>query len=309
MAWPCRRTLWGDLLEEARHSHAEVAAAVARFEPVLLVADPADEAEARAACPDVEVVGWPLDDSWARDIGAIVVTDGQGRRAGVDFAFNGWGNKFQPYDEDDRFAARMCDHLGFERRDAHPFVLEGGALTVDGAGSVITTEQCLLHPNRNPDLSREQIEDRLRTWLGVERVVWLPYGLVEDDDTDGHVDNVAACLRPGVVLAQTCADPTDPNHDRLRANVDVLEAAGYEVIEVDVLPATEACGRRVVVPPTNLYLADGGAVVPIVPGPEGEAALAAVAAAVPDREVVGVDGSVLAFGGGGVHCITQQVPR
>jgi agmatine deiminase len=309
MAWPCRRTLWGDLLEAARRSHAEAAAAVARFEPVLLVADPADEAEARAACPDAEVVAWPLDDSWARDIGAIVVTDGAGARAGVDFAFNAWGEKFLPYDEDDRFAARMCEHLGLERLDATPFVLEGGAITVDGAGSVITTEQCLLHPNRNPDLSREEIEDRLRRWLGVERVVWLPHGLVEDDDTDGHVDNVAACLGPGVVLAQTTADRDDPNHDRLATNVAVLREAGYEVIEVDVLPARDVGGQRVVVPPTNLYLAPGAAIVPVVDGPEGEAALAALAGALPDREVVGVDGTVLAYGGGGVHCITQQVPR
>ncbi len=309
MAWPCRASLWGEVLGAARRSYAEVAAAIARFEPVLLVADPEDAAEARAACPDAEVVAWPLDDSWARDIGAIVVTEDDGHRAGVDFAFNGWGEKFLPYDEDARFAARMCDHLGLERLDASPFVLEGGAVTVDGAGTVITTEQCLLHPNRNPDLSREEIEDRLRTWLGIERVVWLPYGLVEDDDTDGHVDNVAACLRPGVVLAQVIADPDDPNHDRLHANTAVLRDAGYQVIEVDILPAAEVGGLRVVVPPTNLYLAEGAAIVPVVDGPEGDAAIEALAAAMPDREVVGVEGAVLAYGGGGVHCITQQVPR
>jgi agmatine deiminase len=308
LAWPCRASLWRGQLSAARRAHAATVAAIAPFEPVLLVAAPGDGDGAGAACPAAEVVEWPIDDSWARDIGAIVVT-GDGTRAGVDFVFNGWGGKFTPYDEDARFAARMCAHLALARIDASPFVLEGGAITVDGAGTVITTEQCLLNPNRNPALTREQIEDQLRTWLGVDRVVWLPHGLVEDDDTDGHVDNVAACLRPGVVLAQTTADPADPNHARLRDNVEVLAAAGYDVVEIDVLPSAVVDGQRVVIPPTNLYLAQGAAIVPVVEGPAADAALAAVRSAVPEREVVGVDGTVLAYGGGGVHCITQQVPR
>ncbi|MET0803317.1 MAG: agmatine deiminase family protein, partial [Acidimicrobiales bacterium] len=214
-----------------------------------------------------------------------------------------------PYDEDARFAVRMCEHLGLDRVDAFPFVLEGGAITVDGAGTVITTEQCLLNPNRNPSLDRAGIEAELRKWLGVDRVVWLPYGLIDDDDTDGHVDNVALCVRPGVVLTQTTTDPTHADHDRLRANVDVLVGAGYEVVEIDVLPEVVIDDRRAVVPPLNLYLANGAAIVPVVDGPEGDAALAAVRAALPEREVVGVPGDVLAFGGGGIHCITQQVPR
>ncbi|HYF46740.1 MAG TPA: agmatine deiminase family protein, partial [Acidimicrobiales bacterium] len=219
VAWPCRASMWGDQLDEAKAAHAAVVEAVGRFEPVLLVARPGDGDEAAAACPDAEVVEWPLDDSWARDIGAIVLT-GDGRRAGLDPVFNGWGGKFASYAEDARFAERMCAHLGLERLDASPFVLEGGAITVDGDGSVITTEQCLLNPNRNPGLDRGQIEAELQRWLGVERVVWLPYGLVEDVDTDGHVDNVALCVGPGRVLAQTVADPEDVNHGRLRRNVE-----------------------------------------------------------------------------------------
>jgi agmatine deiminase len=301
--------MWAGQLEAAKASHAAVVEAVARFEPVVLVADPGDGEEAAAACPSADVVEWPIDDSWARDIGAIVLTGGPGRRAGLNPVFNSWGEKFVPYDEDARFAERMCEHLGLDRIDAFPFVLEGGAITVDGAGSVITTEQCLLNPNRNPALDRNGIEAELRRWLGVERVVWLPHGLVEDDDTDGHVDNVALCIRPGVVLAQTVADPDDVNHDRLRLNVEVLQAAGYEVIEIDLLPTVTIDGVAARVPPLNLYLPDGGAVVPVVGGDEGDAALAAVRAALPEREVVGVPGAVLAYGGGGVHCNTQQVPR
>lgn len=308
VAWPCRASMWGDQLGAAKAAHAATVNAIGRFEPVVLVARPGDGAAAGAACPGAEVVEWPLDDSWARDIGAIVLA-GNGRRAGLDPVFNAWGEKFSPYDEDARFARRMCEHFGLDRYDAEPFVLEGGAVTVDGAGTVITTEDCLLNPNRNPGLDRAGIEDGLRTWLGVQRVLWLPFGLVEDDDTDGHVDNVALCIRPGVVLAQTTADGEDPNHDRLRANVEVLADAGYDVVEIDVLPSARVAQTRVVVPPTNLYLADGAAIVPVVPGPAGDAALAAVGAALPDREVVGVPGAALAYGGGGVHCITQQVPE
>ena len=309
MAWPCRRSMWGTQLGRAKADYATTAKAVARFEPVLMVTPPGQEAEAAAACGSgVDVVAWPIDDSWTRDTGAIVVTDGAGQRRGIDFRFNSWGETYLPYDEDARFAERMCAHLGLERVDAGPFVLEGGSVTVDGDGVLVTTEQCLLHQNRNPSLSRAEIADALRAWLGVLEVVWLPYGLVEDDDTDGHVDNVAAFVAPGVVLAQT-ADSDNPNAKRLRANVDGLAAAGLEVLELDVLPYAVVGGRRVVVPPTNLYQADGGGViVPVVDGDDGRRALDAVARLLPDREVVGVPGAVLAFGGGGVHCITQQVP-
>ena len=204
----------------------------------------------------------------------------------------------------------MCEHLGLERVDAFPFVLEGGAITVDGAGTVITTEQCLLNPNRNPALDQGQIEDELRRWLGVERVVWLPYGLVEDDDTDGHVDNVAL-----VHPARGRAGPDDcrcrdVNHDRLRENVDVLVGAGYEVLEVDVLPTVDIDGEAARVPPLNLYLANGGAIVPVVGGSEaGTAAGPGPGAPCPTARSSACDGSALAYGGGGIHCITQQVPR
>ena len=309
VAWPCRADMWGDRLAEAKVAHAAVVNAIGAFEPVLLVANPGAGHEAATACPRADVVEWPIDDSWARDIGAIVLTDGDGRRAGLNPVFNAWGEKFHPYDEDAEFARRMCEHLGLDRVDAFPFVLEGGAITVDGAGTVITTEQCLLNPNRNPGLDRAGVEAELRRWLGVERVLWLPHGLLHDDDTDGHVDNVALCVRPGVVLAQTTSDSGHPDHDRLRGNVEVLAGAGYEVIEIDVLPVVVVDGERADVPPLNLYLPNGGAVVPVVDGPEGDAALAAVARALPDREVIGVPGAALAHGGGGVHCITQQVPR
>jgi agmatine deiminase len=302
--------MWGSQFEAAKAEYAQVAIAIARTEPVLMVAPPGAGSEAEAACANanVDVVEWPIDDSWTRDMGAVIVT-GAVSRAGVDFVFNSWGEKFLPYEEDARFAARMCDALGLARIDAAPFVLEGGAISVDGSGTLVTTEQCLLNPNRNPDLSRADIEDRLRRWLGVEQIVWLPHGILEDDDTDGHVDNVAAFVGPRRVIAQTTSDRDDPNHARLRRNVDVLEAAGLDVIELDVLARATVAGDAVVVPPLNAYLANDAVVVPTLDDGSATRALAIWRAVFPDRDVIGVGGAVLAYGGGGVHCITQQVPR
>jgi agmatine deiminase len=310
MAWPARASMWGRQLTTAKADYAEVARVIARTEPVLMVANPGTGNEAAAACgtANVEVVEWPVDDSWTRDMGAVAVNGG-GRRAAVDFVFNSWGEKFLPYDEDARFARRMCEALGIERIDAAPFVLEGGAITVDGEGTLVTTEQCLLNPNRNPGMSRDEIEAELRRWLGATQVVWLPYGVVEDDDTDGHVDNVAAFVGPGSVVAQTTADRDDPNHERLRRNVAVLHDAGLDVIELDVLPAATVEGERVVAPPLNAYLANGSVVVPVTDGAPARRALAIWQEIFADREVIGVPGATLAYGGGGVHCITQQVPR
>ena len=312
MAWPARADMWGPAFTTAKADYAEVARAVARTEPVLMVANVGDGHEAATACArsDVEVVEWPIDDSWTRDMGAVVV-NGEDRRAGVGFVFNSWGQKFLPYDEDARFARRMCEALENEYVDASPFVLEGGAITVDGAGTLVTTEQCLLNPNRNPSMSRDAIEAELRTRLGAERIVWLPYGILEDDDTDGHVDNVCAFVGVGRAVAQTTSDRDDPNYERLRRNVAVLEGAGIDVVELDALPRATVAGSPVVVPPLNAYLANGSVVVPVLVGDADSArrALATWADVFPDREIVGVPGAALAYGGGGVHCITQQVPR
>lgn len=312
MAWPTRAAMWRRQLGAAKADYAQVARAIARSEPVLMVANPGGGAEAAAACTtdggEVEVVEWPIDDSWTRDMGAVIVADGN-RRVGVDFVFNAWGGKFLPYEEDARFAQRMSDALGIDRVDASPFVLEGGAITVDGTGTLVTTEQCLLNPNRNPTMSRDDIEAELRHRLGATRVVWLPHGILEDDDTDGHVDNVAAFVGPGSVIAQTTADRDDANYERLRRNVAVLHAAGLDVVELDVLPAATVERQRVVVPPLNSYLANGSVVVPVLDGEPARRALAIWQEIFADREVIGVPGATLAYGGGGVHCITQQVPR
>ena len=177
------------------------------------------------------------------------------------------------------------------------------AIAVDGAGTLVTTEECLLNPNRNAGWSRAQVEDELRARLGAERIVWLPAGLVEDRDTDGHVDLVAAFCEPGAV-ALLAVEDDNPNAERLAAARDVLAGAGLEVRDVSGLVYTEIAGERTAISPLNFYVCNGA----VIMSGADESALAAVGAAFPDREVVGVEASVLAYGGGGPHCITQQVP-
>ncbi|MER5886269.1 agmatine deiminase family protein [Streptomyces sp. NPDC001941] len=314
MAWPTRADLWDGVLDAAKREYAEVARAIARFEPVTMVAPPGSADDARAHCgEDVTVVELPLDDSWFRDSAPLFVLDDDGRRAGVDFRFNAWGRKHHPYDSDDRVSALLLEHLGVERI-ASDMVLEGGALTVDGEGTLITTEQCLLHPNRNPDLTRERIEAELKARLGVEKVVWLPYGGLLDTETDGHVDGVCAFAAPGKVVVSLPDDPGHPDHARMRANRAVLEhttdARGrtFEVVEVPQTAYAEVAGAPVEVSYLNYYVANGGVVVPVAGVPQDAAALEVIASAYPDRKVVGVPAPVVAWGGGGVHCITQQVP-
>ena len=307
MGWPCRAELWGDTLEQARADYAAVAGAVARFEPVTMVANPgADATGARAACGSgVEVLELELDDSWLRDSGPIYVT-GDGARHAVHFRFNAWGEKFAPWDRDAAVGRLVAESLG-DRVIAAPLVLEGGSVLGDGAGTLLTTEQCLLHPNRNPALSRDDIESALRAFLFVERVVWLGQGLLEDRDTDGHVDLIAAFTAPGRVLLQMVA-AGNPNFDACVENRARLEAAGIEVIEMPFLPYAEVAGETVAVSYLNFYVCNGAVIVPVTGAESDPQALSIIAAAYPGRETVPVPGAVLAYGGGGPHCITQQVP-
>jgi agmatine deiminase len=311
MAWPTRtRTeLWGKAYRQAQAEYAEVARAISRFEPVLMVAMPGQGDEARHACgqDNIDVIELPIDDSWLRDSGPIFVTDGA-QRQGVDFRFNSWGEKYLPYDKDSEITQRILDHLNIDRITSD-IVLEGGAISVDGEGTLITTEQCLLHPNRNPGMTRDQIEQELKARLGVTTVIWLPYGHFDDRDTDGHVDGVCVFIGPGRVVVQSCDDQDMPDYERMAANIEVLRAASLEIVEVPYMPWVEVAGEPTSVGYVNFYLANGGVVVPIAGVPDDEAALAILRDAMPDREVVGVVAKAIAHGGGGVHCITQQLPR
>jgi agmatine deiminase len=311
MAWPTeqrREAAWAGLLDDARRDYVNVAHAIARFEPVTMVADPADAATARAALdPGVEVVALPIDDSWLRDSGPIFVTAPEGSRRARHFRFNGWGGKYEPVADDAAIGARLAEHLGVPVDDV-PLVLEGGAIAVDGEGLLVTTERCLLHPNRNPGLTRDDIEGCLRSALGAQLVVWLADGIAEDDETDGHVDNVVAFHAPGRALLQGCEDPANPNRAIAADNRARLVAAGVDVTEVPHLPYASIGNESVPVPYVNLYACNGGVIVPTTGDARDDDMLAIVHDCFRNRQVVGVPGAVLAFGGGGVHCITQQVP-
>ncbi len=314
MAWPCRTALWGGLLDQAKDDYAAVARAVARFEPVLMACPPGTAGEVRtrvgATEHGVEPLELPLDDSWVRDSGPVCVVGRDGRVAAVQFRFNAWGDRWHPYADDARLPERVAVHLGMRLFRA-PMVLEGGSVEVDGDGTLLTTEQCLLNANRNPGMGREQIEATLRAYLGVERVVWLPYGHETDsgpEGTDGHVDAVAAFTAPGRVLLDVREDPASPEYRSGRANLAALRAArdargrGFEIRALDPGPFAG-------VPYANHYLVNGGVIVPLSGDPEADSlALRVIGEAHGGREVVGVPGRVLIAGGGGPHCITQPIP-
>jgi agmatine deiminase len=308
MGWPCRVELWGETIEQARADYAAVANAIGEFEPVTMIANPGrDSADARAACSSaVEVVELALDDSWLRDFGPIYVREDNGDRVAVHFRFNAWGEKFRPWDHDAEVGRQIAERLGDDVREAS-LVLEGGSILSDGAGRLLTTEQCLLNPNRNPSLSREQIDSALREYLGVGQVVWLGNGLVEDRDTDGHVDLIAAATGAGQVLLQAVG-PENPNFVSCRENAERLREAGIEVLELPFLPYVEVAGETVAASYLNLYLCNDAVIVPVCGVQNDADALDLIGDAYPGRELVSVPGAVLAYGGGGPHCITQQVP-
>jgi agmatine deiminase len=308
MGWPCRRALWGETIERARNDYAEVANAIAAFEPVTMIANPGEDAAmARATCgAGIEIVEAPLDDSWLRDCGPIYARREDGRRCAVHFRFNSWGEKFAPWDKDAAIGALIARRHGDPVIEA-PLVLEGGSICVDGEGSLLTTEECLLNPNRNPELDRDQIEAALDRYLGARRVVWLGMGLVEDRDTDGHVDLIAAFTAPDQVLLQTVPEE-NPNFERCQENVGRLERAEIDVTPLPFLPYAEVAGERVAASYLNFYIANGAVIVPVIGADSDAEALAIIAGAYPGREVIAVRGDVLAYGGGGPHCITQQVP-
>ena len=316
MAWPSRPEIYvGDYLAEACAAHAEVARTIARFEPVTMIANPGADADAAAeACGGaVDVVALPIDDSWFRDSGPIYVHDRQ-ERVALSWVFNGWGQKFTPFDQDAAVASAWTAHAGHQARSV-PMVFEGGSITVDGAGTGATTTQCLMHPNRNPHLTQREIEAEVCSQLGLETLLWLPYGLALDDDTDGHVDNVAAFSRPGHLVVQGCEDQNEADWIRMDVNRRVasgaLDARGVplEVVSIPVLPFTEIAGTRVPVPYVNYYVGNGFVVVPACGHPADDDMVAIIGEQYPGREVLALNvGAILALGGGGIHCITQQVP-
>lgn len=314
MAWPTREHLWGERLEEARDAYAEVAKAIARFEPVTMIANPTAVAEVSIKCGSgVAALPMEHDDSWLRDSGPTFLVDGKGGLAGVDWTFNAWGERFQPYDKDARVAAGILAHVD-ARRYASELVTEGGALNGDGEGTLLAVRGALVNDNRNPARSEREIEEMLCACTGVRKVLWLPGGLV-DDDTDGHVDNVACFIGPGRVLALSTDDIDDDNYEPLQANLEVLRSASdalgrpLEVVEVrQPKPHFGDDGRRLALSYVNFHFANGGIVLPSFDDSADDRAFDLFAQLFPDRKIVQVPAIDILHGGGGIHCITQPQP-
>lgn len=343
MGWPQRPDNWRNHAVHVQRAFVAVATAIAQFEQVTVCANAEQVATARAALPgQVEVVCVAQDDSWFRDTGPtfVVKEEGGGQRsvAGVDWQFNAWGGEegglYDSWDRDQAVAASILQMRRLRRFEC-PIVMEGGSIHVDGQGTLLTTEECLLNSNRNPQLSRAEIEGWLRSMLGVQTVIWLPRGLYADDDTNGHIDNFACFARPGVVLLAWTDDESDPQHSISLEALEVLSKAkdsqgrSLQVIKlplppplhitkeeaagVEVVPGSKArvAGDRLAGSYANFYLCNGGVVVPAFGGEAAEAderARQVLADVFPERRVVSVQSREILLGGGNIHCVTQQEP-
>ncbi len=337
MLWPERPDNWRLGGKPVQAAHVALAKAIARFEPVTVgvSAGQYDNARARLDVPNIRVVEMSSDDAWMRDTGPTFVIDESGQVRGVDWAFNAWGGfdggLYAPWNRDEQVASKV---LGMERCQGYHtqgFVLEGGSIHVDGEGTLITTEECLLNRNRNPHLNREQIERILSDHLAVDTIIWLPHGLF-NDETDGHVDNFCCYVRPGEVLLAWTDDASDPNYARCQAALQVLEssvdakgralvvhkmpipgplyATQQECDGVDLVagsqerhPSVRLAGSYV-----NFLIVNGGIIAPSFDDPLDSQAQALLQQLFPEHEVVMVPGRELLLGGGNIHCLTQQQP-
>jgi agmatine deiminase len=335
MLWPERPDNWRLRAEPAQQAYAAVAEAINVSEPVTMAVSQAQYAKARSALsPSIRTVELSSDDAWMRDVGPTFVVDAAGGRRGVDWRFNAWGGHqgglYARWDRDELVAEKVLEIERAERYRA-PIVLEGGSIHVDGEGTVITTEECLLNPNRNPQLSREQLEGLLREYLGAECVIWLGRG-VYNDETDGHVDNLACFVRPGLVLLSWADNDSDPQHAISRDALDRLERArdargrSLEVVLIpspgplrmteqeagglEVVPTTKPrrAGERLAASYVNFYPATERIVFPLLDARVDDAAQEVLRGCFPERELVGVPAREIILGGGGIHCITQQLP-
>lgn len=337
MVWPERSDNWRLGGKPAQAAFTAVAKAIAEFEPVTVCVSAVQYENARARLDhgNIRVLEVSSDDAWVRDTGPTFVTDQQGEVRGVDWSFNAWGGfdggLYAPWQRDDQVASKILEIERCARYRIEGFVLEGGSIHVDGEGTLITTEECLLNRNRNPHLDRAQIEAVLREHLSIDTVIWLPDGLF-NDETDGHVDNFCCYVRPGEVLLAWTDDASDPNYPRCQAAMRVLEqardakgrqlivhkmpipgplhATAAECAGVDLVagsqersPAVRLAGSYV-----NFLIVNGGIVAPSFDDSQDEQARAILERLFPEHRVVLVPGREILLGGGNIHCITQQQP-
>jgi agmatine deiminase len=335
MLWPERGDNWREGARPAQRAFAAVAAAIARFEPVSVGVSAAQYEFARAGLDArVRVIEISNNDAWMRDTGPTFVVNAAGRRRAVDWRFNAWGGLagglYFPWDQDDLVARKIAAIEGASRYRA-PLVMEGGAIHADGQGTLLVTEQCLLNPNRNPDLSRGRIEQHLKDYTGASTVIWLGDGVI-NDETDGHIDNLACFARPGEICLTWTDNRRDPqwavSNDalaRLHAARDArgrrlkvhklpspgpLKMTAAEAAGVQYLDSSKAreAGERLAASYANFYLCNGAVIVPLLDRRTDAEAVSRLKRVFPEREIVGVPGREILLGGGNIHCITQQVP-
>lgn len=336
MIWPERTDVWRLGAKPAQEEFARVAQAISASESVTVVASRNQWVHARSVLPpEIRVVEMTTDDAWIRDSGPTFVIDDQGGRRAVDWRFTAWGGLegglYFPWDQDDLVSRKILDIEGVDRYRA-PIVLEGGSIHVDGEGTLLTTEECLLNPNRNPTLGREEIEELLCEYTGAEKVIWLGRG-VYADETSGHVDNIACFCRPGVVVLGWTEDRSDPQSEisldarhRLEATRDArgraleivtlpmpgpIEISKDEAWGVDEIEGTKPRqpGDRLAASYVNYYTGSTRVVYPLLDERTDDEAGKILRGLYPEREVIGAPAREILLGGGNIHCITQQVPR
>jgi agmatine deiminase len=335
MAWPERPDNWRLAAKPAQEAYVAVAEAINPSDPVTMAVSPAQLERCRAMLsPSIEVVELASDDAWMRDTGPTFVVDERGGVRGVDWHFNAWGGAadglYSNWDRDEQVAQRVLERERIARYRA-PIVLEGGSIHVDGEGTLLTTEECLLNRNRNPGLSRGEIERVLAEYVGAENVIWLDRG-VYNDETDGHVDNLACFVRPGVVMLSFSEDRLDPQHaislDALRRLQRARDARG-RALEVILVPSpgpltiTEQeaagvqraagtqprrAGERMAASYVNYYVGNERVVFPLLDQRHDAGVAELLARSFPEREIMGVQAREILLGGGNIHCITREVP-
>ncbi len=338
MIYPTRPGSWNYGGVAAKRAFANVMRELLPHEEVYLLCDAKHLAEAKITAPKgVKLLEIESDDAWARDVGPTFVKSADGEVVGIDWKFNAWGGDFDGlyahYDRDDRVASQFCKSLGYDVIDAHPFVLEGGSIHSDGEGTILTTESCLLSKGRNPNLTKAEIERKLCDYLGGEKVIWLPRGIY-GDETNEHVDNICAFVRPGEVVLAVTDDTSDPQYELSRACLERLErstdARGrrFKIHRLPIPKVTititedDLCGYefedgedvrevgdRLAASYVNFYIANGVVLVPKFGDVHDEVAVRVLENAFPDRKVIPIDARDILLGGGNIHCITQQIPK
>ena len=338
MIWPKRPGSWPYGAKEARKAFVQIAEAIADSESVIMLAEPDVAESAREMLSErIEVVEMESDDAWARDVGPTFVVNGHGEVRGIDWQFNAWGGTadglYQDWDKDDLVAGRFCEKFGYPVYDAKHFVLEGGSIHSDGEGTLLVTEACLLSSGRNPSLTKTQIEEQLKAYLGAKKIIWLKHGIYQDE-TNEHVDNVCAFVRPGEVVLAWTDDEDDPQYEMSLADLKLLEeetdAAGrhFKIHKLPI-PKNPVCireeelsgfvfeagedereaGERLAASYVNFYISNRGVIVPQFGDEHDGEAVRILKECFPERNIYPVYARDIIVGGGNIHCITQQIPK